>query len=86
MSSSLDANHHKINSNLRTNKPRPAFTSPEKEDGYYTTRGSSSLMLDDNNNNTKTLMDQQVKEDKRVVLPRLFTTLSSKEKEQDFMP
>ncbi|KAE8665076.1 calpain-type cysteine protease DEK1-like isoform X1 [Hibiscus syriacus] len=80
------ANRHKINSDLGTNKPRAALTSPEKEDRYYATRGSGSLMLDDNhNNNTKALMDQQVKEDKRIVLPRLFTTLSNKEKEQDFM-
>ncbi|KAE8735484.1 hypothetical protein F3Y22_tig00000340pilonHSYRG00471 [Hibiscus syriacus] len=37
------------------------------------------------NNNTKALMDQQVKEGKRIVSPKLFTTLSNKEKEQDFM-
>ena len=68
---------------MATNKPRSALTSPEKEDRYYATRrGSSSLGLDDN---TKVLIDQQVKEDTGIVWPRLFTTLSSKEKEQDFM-
>ncbi|XP_039051372.1 uncharacterized protein LOC120192708 isoform X2 [Hibiscus syriacus] len=79
MGSSPVVNRHKMN------KPRSALTSPEKEDRYYATRGSGSLMLDDNNNNTKGLMDQQVKEDKKIVWPRLFTTLSNKEKEQDFM-
>ncbi|KAK6247923.1 hypothetical protein QUC31_019488, partial [Theobroma cacao] len=69
-------------SDLATNKPRSALTSPEKEDRYYATRGSGSLGLDDN---TKVLMDHQVKEDKRIVWPKLFTTLSCKEKEQDFM-
>ncbi|XP_021279239.1 uncharacterized protein LOC110412915 [Herrania umbratica] len=69
-------------SDLATNKPRAALTSPEKEDRYYATRGSGSLGLDDN---TKVLMDHQVKEDKRIVWPKLFTTLSCKEKEQDFM-
>ncbi|GMI97504.1 hypothetical protein like AT1G55340 [Hibiscus trionum] len=80
--SSPVANRHKINSDLGRNKPRSALASPEKEDRYYATRGSGSLMLDDN---TKALMDQQVKEDKRIVWPRLLTTLSNKEKEQDFM-
>ena len=70
------------NFDLATNKPRSALTSPEKEDRYYATRGSGSLGLDDN---TKGLMDQQVKEDTGIVWPRLFPTLSSKEKEQDFM-
>ncbi|XWS71088.1 hypothetical protein CRYUN_Cryun03dG0107600 [Craigia yunnanensis] len=77
------ANRLNRNSDLATNKPRSALTSPEKEDRYYATRrGSSSLGLDDN---TKVLIDQQVKEDTGIVWPRLFTTLSSKEKEQDFM-
>ncbi|XWS73385.1 hypothetical protein CRYUN_Cryun02cG0123500 [Craigia yunnanensis] len=76
------ANRLNRNSDLATNKPRSALTSPEKEDRYYATRGSGSLGLDDN---TKSLMDQQVKEDTGIVWPRLFTTLSSKEKEQDFM-
>ncbi|XP_022729426.1 uncharacterized protein LOC111284766 [Durio zibethinus] len=70
------------NSDLATNKQRSALTSPAKEDRYYATRGSGSLGLDDN---TKVLMDQRVKEDTGIVWPRLFTTLSSKEKEQDFM-
>ncbi|XP_011025138.1 PREDICTED: uncharacterized protein LOC105126089 isoform X4 [Populus euphratica] len=52
--------------------------SPEREERYYTTRGS--LGLDDN---SKILVDT-VKEEK-VVWPRLFITLSNKEKEEDFM-
>ena len=67
---------------MATNKPRSALISAEKEDRYYATRGSACLGLDDN---AKMLMDQQVKEDTGIVWPRLFPTLSSKEKEQDFM-
>ncbi|KAG8496109.1 hypothetical protein CXB51_009427 [Gossypium anomalum] len=84
MGSSPVANRLKMNSDLGTNKSRSALTSPEKEDRYYATRGSGSLVLEDNN--TKVLMDHHhVKEDKGTVWPRLFTTLSNKEKEQDFM-
>ncbi|KAL4284413.1 hypothetical protein GQ457_16G005760 [Hibiscus cannabinus] len=80
MGSSPVAKRHKLN------KARSALASPEKEDRYYSTRGSGSLMLDEHNDNsTKALMDQRVKEDKRIVWPRLLTTLSNKEKEQDFM-
>ncbi|MBA0582736.1 hypothetical protein Gorai_024870 [Gossypium raimondii] len=84
MGSSPVANRLKMNSDLGTNKSRSALTSPEKEDRYYATRGSGSIVLEDNN--TKVLMDHHhVKEDKGTVWPRLFTTLSNKEKEQDFM-
>lgn len=61
------------------NSQRSLVASPEKEDRYYTTRGS--LGFDDNG---KVLMDT-VKEDKGLVWPRLYITLSSKEKEEDFM-
>lgn len=61
------------------NNRKVLVTSPEKEDRYYTTRGS--LGLDDNG---KVLLDP-VKEDRGVVWPKLFITLSSKEKEEDFM-
>ncbi|KAK9273126.1 hypothetical protein L1049_017933 [Liquidambar formosana] len=54
-------------------------SSPEKEDRYYTTRGS--LGLDDNG---KVFMDAGG-EDRGVVWPKLFLSLSSKEKEEDFM-
>ncbi|KAJ6307193.1 hypothetical protein OIU76_017058 [Salix suchowensis] len=66
------------NYDLLSNTRKSLVLSPEKEDRYYTTRGS--MGLDDN---SKTLMDN-VKEDK-VVWPRLFITLSNKEKEEDFM-
>ena len=61
------------------NNRKPLMASPEKEDRYYTTRGS--LGFDDNG---KVLMEH-VKEDKPLVWPKLFVTLSSKEKEEDFM-
>ncbi|XP_042481484.1 uncharacterized protein LOC122061957 [Macadamia integrifolia] len=53
-------------------------SSPEKEDRYYTTRGS--LGFDDNG---KISMD--VGQDRGFVWPKLFISLSSKEKEEDFM-
>ncbi|XP_010257659.1 PREDICTED: uncharacterized protein LOC104597671 [Nelumbo nucifera] len=52
--------------------------SPEKEDRYYATRGS--MGFDDN---AKIFMDEG--EDRAVVWPKLFISLSSKEKEEDFM-
>jgi hypothetical protein len=67
------------NSDLPMNNRKTLMASPEKEDRYYTTRGS--LGLDDNG---KVLMDH-VKEDRGLVWPKLFITLSSKEKEEDFM-
>lgn len=59
--------------------PKVMVSSPEKEDRYYTTRGS--LGLDENG---KVLMDH-VNEDRGHVWPKLFITLSSKEKEDDFL-
>ncbi|KAF9594129.1 hypothetical protein IFM89_028383 [Coptis chinensis] len=55
--------------------------SPEKEDRYYTTRGSL-LGFEDNG---KMFMENGGGEDKGLVWPRLFISLSSKEKEEDFM-
>ncbi|GLU19598.1 hypothetical protein SLE2022_358390 [Rubroshorea leprosula] len=78
-SSSLQPNGHNKNPDLPTNNRRSLATSPEKEDRYYATRGS--LGLDDSR---KVLIDH-VREDKALVWPRLFITLSSKEKEEDFM-
>nr|GMD72834.1 uncharacterized protein LOC109148846 [Ipomoea batatas] len=53
--------------------------SPEKEDRYYTTRGSVGL-----DEHSKLFMDSR-EEKKKVVWPKLLVTLSSKEKEEDFM-
>ncbi|EEF39003.1 conserved hypothetical protein [Ricinus communis] len=64
---------------LSMNNKKSSALSPEKEDRYYATRGS--LGLDDN---SKVLMDN-AREAKGHVWPRLFITLSSKEKEEDFM-
>ncbi|KAF8398562.1 hypothetical protein HHK36_017493 [Tetracentron sinense] len=57
---------------------KSSSSSPEKEDRYYTTRGS--LGFDDNG---KIFIDAG--EDKGIVWPKLFVSLSSKEKEEDFM-
>lgn len=62
------------------NENKKATTlSPDKEDRYYTTRGS--VGLDDH---SKLFMDSR-EEKKKVVWPKLLVTLSSKEKEEDFM-
>ena len=55
-------------------------SSPEKEDRCYTTRGSGVL-----DENAKVSMDGNKGDDKGHVWPKLYTTLSSKEKEEDFM-
>ncbi|XP_024983422.1 uncharacterized protein LOC112519501 [Cynara cardunculus var. scolymus] len=61
-----------------------ALSSPEKEDRYYSTRGSGAG-FDDSSSSKKVLNVDAKKESKRAVWPKLFTTLSSKEKEEDFM-
>ncbi|KAE8660020.1 adenylylsulfate kinase family protein [Hibiscus syriacus] len=57
-------------------------SSPEKEDRYYTTRGSSAV---DENGKTAVDSGNNGEDKKGVVWPKLFITLSSKEKEEDFM-
>ncbi|RXI03727.1 hypothetical protein DVH24_038001 [Malus domestica] len=59
-------------------------TSPEKEDRYYTTRGS--LGLDENGKVLGLDYPGPARDDKGShAWPRLFLSLSSKEKEEDFM-
>lgn len=52
--------------------------SPEKEDRYYTTRGSAE-------DTGKVTGDVNIGEEKAFVWPKLYITLSSKEKEEDFL-
>ncbi|XP_057437714.1 uncharacterized protein LOC130729881 [Lotus japonicus] len=52
--------------------------SPEKEDRYYTTRGSAE-------DTGKFTGDVNIGEEKAFVWPKLYITLSSKEKEEDFL-
>ena len=60
------------------------ITSSEREDRYYTTRGS--LGLDDNGKLLGLDHHGHAVEDKGSnVWPKLFLSLSSKEKEEDFM-
>ncbi|KAG8371764.1 hypothetical protein BUALT_Bualt13G0122200 [Buddleja alternifolia] len=65
-----------------TNDSRKASTSlsPEKEDRYYTTRGSGGF-----DDGTKVLFANPKEENRKIVWPKLLITLSSKEKEEDFM-
>ncbi|MED6108496.1 hypothetical protein PIB30_024526 [Stylosanthes scabra] len=57
--------------------------SPEKEDRYYTTRGSAAVTAEENNG--KNSGDGNNGEERAVVWPKLYITLSSKEKEEDFL-
>ncbi|KAK1356193.1 hypothetical protein POM88_049449 [Heracleum sosnowskyi] len=68
-------------SSASENRKMLSYTSPEKEDRYYSTRGSGIGILDDN---SKMFMEA-AKEKKVVVWPKLYVALSSKEKEEDFL-
>ncbi|KAK9156220.1 hypothetical protein Sjap_003700 [Stephania japonica] len=63
------------------NNRKSQSCSPEKEDRYYTTRGSVVGFED----NGKMFMDTNGDDKGGFVWPRLFISLSSKEKEEDFM-
>ncbi|KAF4363358.1 hypothetical protein G4B88_002105 [Cannabis sativa] len=80
-----------LNSPMNNRKSSSVMTSPEKEDRYYTTRGS--LGLDENG---KMLglehhphhlhhFGQNGDNKAKIVWPKLFVSLSSKEKEEDFL-
>ncbi|XP_071690364.1 uncharacterized protein [Rutidosis leptorrhynchoides] len=62
-----------------------ALSSPEKEDRYYTTRGSAVGGFEESSSSKNVFQVDAKKEIKKAVWPKLFTTLSSKEKEEDFM-
>ncbi|XP_056843638.1 uncharacterized protein LOC108831210 isoform X1 [Raphanus sativus] len=61
------------------NVRRSFVASPEKEDRYYTTRGSMGT------DESGKIIKETVKETKKHVWPKLFITLSNKEKEEDFL-
>lgn len=66
------------------NNRKLSVASPEKEDRYYTTRGS--LGLDENGKVLGLDHHGHVGEERgSYVWPKLFLSLSSKEKEEDFM-
>ncbi|CAN4113806.1 unnamed protein product [Withania somnifera] len=83
--SPLMTSPHRLNRDLGMNRSntnehrKTSVSSPEKEDRYYTTRGS--VGMDDNG---KLFIDSR-EEKKKTVWPKLLITLSSKEKEEDFM-
>ncbi|KAB2631728.1 hypothetical protein D8674_009247 [Pyrus ussuriensis x Pyrus communis] len=61
-------------------------SSPEKEERYYATRGSVGVDESCNGNgNGKDMMDGNSVEDRGLVWPKLYVSLSSKEKEEDFL-
>lgn len=68
-----------VNSSNANEHRKISVSSPEKEDRYYTTRGS--VGVEDSN---KLFMEAR-EEKKKTVWPKLVITLSSKEKEEDFM-
>ncbi|XP_052184669.1 uncharacterized protein LOC127796534 [Diospyros lotus] len=67
-------------SSANENRKMATSSSPEKEDRYYTTRGSIGL-----DENAKLFTESKDENKGRVVWPKLFVSLSSKEKEEDFM-
>ncbi|KAF5180567.1 putative Serine/Threonine-kinase [Thalictrum thalictroides] len=73
-------NNNKNCDRSRSSENLKQSSSPEKEERYYTTRGSVGL-----DENGKNLIDLGVEEKKAIVWPKLFISLSSKEKEEDFM-
>lgn len=69
------------NSDPLGNERKPSQLSPEKEDRFYATRGS--VVADKDN---KVFLDHNARNDNGAALwPKLFLSLSSKEKEEDFM-
>lgn len=92
------ATHRERDSPMKTQTAaKSATSSPEKEDKYYSTRGSSSALVDDYAKFFATEGGGErgcAREDKNTgnghghgshVWPKLFLSLSSKEKEEDFM-
>lgn len=67
-------------SNANDNRKASTSFSPEKEDRYYTTRGSGAF-----DDGCKGLFANPKEETRKHVWPKLLLSLSSKEKEEDFM-
>ncbi|XAR68652.1 hypothetical protein NMG60_11003850 [Bertholletia excelsa] len=65
---------------------RKSSASPEKEERYYTTRGSAAAGVEENGKFPGEGGERGIGEENRgLVWPKLYITLSSKEKEEDFM-
>ncbi|XVE62585.1 hypothetical protein DITRI_Ditri06bG0130200 [Diplodiscus trichospermus] len=86
-SSPFSQSNHRLTRNSETAVLRSGSTehhrkalSPEKEDRYYTTRGSVVGLVDENGK-----VSNNGEDNKGLVWPKLYITLSSKEKEEDFM-
>ncbi|GMQ00562.1 hypothetical protein CsSME_00047600 [Camellia sinensis var. sinensis] len=90
----LQSPHRLARSMLNENRKISTSSSPEKEDRYYTTRGSI-IGLDDSS--SKLFMEARREDNHNkgvgggggggggIVWPKLYVTLSSKEKEEDFL-
>ncbi|XP_050244916.1 uncharacterized protein LOC126693092 isoform X1 [Quercus robur] len=84
-SSDKDASHLQLNPLTRKS------ASPEKEERYYSTRGSvvveenGKLSVDVNNNSNTNNNHNHNGDDRGLIWPKLYITLSSKEKEEDFL-
>ncbi|WOG97987.1 hypothetical protein DCAR_0417328 [Daucus carota subsp. sativus] len=75
------------NSEAATHRSEKRKLSPEKDDKHYSTRGSG-LGLDEKGENGKIVAGENGGEEsksKGAVWPKLYISLSSKEKEEDFM-
>ncbi|KAL8204680.1 hypothetical protein R6Q57_010303 [Mikania cordata] len=62
-----------------------SLSSPDKEYRCYLTRGTIGSGFEESSSSKKVLTMDAKKDRKMTVWPKLFTTLSSKEKEEDFM-
>ncbi|XP_062168281.1 uncharacterized protein LOC133874395 isoform X2 [Alnus glutinosa] len=57
--------------------------SPEKEERYYSTRGS--VVMEENGKVSVDVSNNGIGEERGLAWPKLYISLSSKEKEEDFM-
>lgn len=57
--------------------------SPEKEERYYSTRGS--VVMEENGKVSVDVNNNGIGEERGLAWPKLYISLSSKEKEEDFM-
>uniref|UniRef100_A0A5B6Z744 Uncharacterized protein n=1 Tax=Davidia involucrata TaxID=16924 RepID=A0A5B6Z744_DAVIN len=79
----LARNSFEAAATLRSENRKSSSASPEKEDRFYTTRGSVVGL--DENGKVSAADGGGGDENRGLVWPKLYITLSSKEKEEDFM-
>jgi len=83
--SEKESSHHPSNSLPRSSELATLrkSASPEKEERYYSTRGS--MVMEENGKVSVDVSNNGIGEERGLAWPKLYITLSSKEKEEDFM-